>query len=101
MATVVQARPERAQLRSSPLIELSGVEKVYRTGKLEFTALRGVDLTIWPGEMVAVVGRVHSGGLRTGGTDDGPGRKELPGQASHGRGTGGARPGSGRGLTAR
>ena len=29
-----------------PLIELARVEKVYRTGKLEYPALRGVDLTI-------------------------------------------------------
>jgi ABC-type glutathione transport system ATPase component len=39
-----------------PLIELRKVEKVYRTGKLEYPALRGVDLTIQAGEMVAIVG---------------------------------------------
>lgn len=32
------------------------VENVYRTGKLEYPALRGVDLTIHVGEMVAIVG---------------------------------------------
>ena len=38
------------------LIELSGVHKVYRTGKLEYPALRGVDLAIEDGDMVAIVG---------------------------------------------
>ncbi len=51
--------PER-QTRA-PLIALDGVEKVYRTGKIEYRALRGVDLAITAGEMVAVVGPSGSG----------------------------------------
>jgi putative ABC transport system ATP-binding protein len=43
------------------LIELSGVHKVYRTGKLEYRALRGVDLAIEDGDMVAIVGPSGSG----------------------------------------
>jgi putative ABC transport system ATP-binding protein len=43
------------------LIELEGVEKTYRLGKLEYRALRGVDLEVSAGEMVAVVGPSGSG----------------------------------------
>jgi putative ABC transport system ATP-binding protein len=43
------------------LIELSGVHKVYRTGKLEYPALHGVDLAIEDGDMVAIVGPSGSG----------------------------------------
>ncbi|HET8587438.1 MAG TPA: ABC transporter ATP-binding protein [Candidatus Limnocylindria bacterium] len=59
-ATVtLEAPPERAT--ATPLIALQRVEKVYRTGKLEYPALRGVDLEIDAGEMVAVVGPSGSG----------------------------------------
>jgi putative ABC transport system ATP-binding protein len=47
--------------QAPPLIELAGVEKVFRTGKVEYRALRGVDLTIERGDMVAIVGPSGSG----------------------------------------
>ena len=38
------------------IIDATGVHKTYRTGKTEVHALRGVDLRVRPGEMVAVMG---------------------------------------------
>jgi putative ABC transport system ATP-binding protein len=43
------------------VIRTEGLTKVYRTGKNEVTALAGVDLTIRPGELVAVMGTSGSG----------------------------------------
>jgi putative ABC transport system ATP-binding protein len=43
------------------LIELDGVQKTYRTGSVEFEALRGVSLEIGTGEMVSVIGPSGSG----------------------------------------
>ena len=45
----------------APLIEFAAVEKVYRMGKLDYHALRGVDLSIGAGELVAIVGPSGSG----------------------------------------
>jgi len=46
---------------STPVIEISGVKKVYRMGETEVFALRGVDLTVGAGELLAVMGSSGSG----------------------------------------
>ncbi|TCK26843.1 ABC transporter ATP-binding protein [Pseudonocardia endophytica] len=45
----------------SPLLELTGITKTYRSGTLEVTALHGVDVTVAEGEYVAIMGPSGSG----------------------------------------
>jgi putative ABC transport system ATP-binding protein len=45
----------------SPLIQLERVHKVYSTGDIEIHALRGVSLTVYPGEFMAIMGTSGSG----------------------------------------
>lgn len=58
-ATNTESRTEA--LAPPAIIQLSGVEKTYKTGKLEFQALRGVDLTINRGELISIIGPSGSG----------------------------------------
>jgi macrolide transport system ATP-binding/permease protein len=44
-----------------PLIELRGVTKTYRNGDLAVEVLHGIDLAIYPGELVAIMGASGSG----------------------------------------
>jgi len=46
---------------SEPLIEIRGLRKVYRVGKVDVPALRGVDLDVPAGEFLAIVGPSGSG----------------------------------------
>ena len=44
-----------------PLIHFDSVVKVYDTGEVPFTALKGVDLRVEPGEFVGLIGKSGSG----------------------------------------
>jgi macrolide transport system ATP-binding/permease protein len=44
-----------------PLIELRGVTKTYHNGELAVQVLHGIDLAIYPGELVAIMGASGSG----------------------------------------
>ncbi len=46
---------------AQPILSARGVRKVYRTGTQEVEALRGVDLDVYPGEMVMVMGPSGNG----------------------------------------
>ncbi len=61
MSQVLLGREPVPDAVRPPLIELAGVKKVYRTGKVDFPALQGVDVTVADGEMVAIVGPSGSG----------------------------------------
>jgi putative ABC transport system ATP-binding protein len=52
---------EKFSMHEHPVIELSGVKKLYQMGETRVFALRGVDLQVRPGELLAVMGASGSG----------------------------------------
>jgi putative ABC transport system ATP-binding protein len=50
-----------AETGTAPLLRAEGVRKVYRTGAVEVEALRGLDIEVARGELVAVMGPSGSG----------------------------------------
>lgn len=44
-----------------PLIRLRGVRKTYRTPAGDFPALRGIDLDVYPGEFIGILGKSGAG----------------------------------------
>ena len=45
----------------NPVIQASAITKIYRMGLVDVPALRGIDLTVFPGEFVTIMGASGSG----------------------------------------
>ena len=48
-------------MSAEEIVRLEGVTKVYRMGKVEVHALRGVNLSVKRGEFIAIIGTSGSG----------------------------------------
>ena len=52
---------QKADSNQSPLIELHGVVKHYHTKAGAFPALKGIDLDVYPGEFLGIIGKSGAG----------------------------------------
>src|SRR4051812_44261461 len=58
MSTALQEPAHRAAppVLAAPMIRLAGIEKVYRTDRIETVALTGITLDVAPGEFISIMG---------------------------------------------
>lgn len=49
------------KFQGEPLIKLRGIEKMFRLGVVEVPVLRGLDINIWEGDFVSIIGASGSG----------------------------------------
>jgi putative ABC transport system ATP-binding protein len=59
--TPVSVEPKAAPTVAETIVEATGVDKIYDTGKVQVQALRGVSFGVRRGEMVAIMGPSGSG----------------------------------------
>jgi len=61
VSTIISSTAERLQAPQRPLVRLRDVVQVYQTAAGPFTALKGINLEVYAGEFLGIVGRSGAG----------------------------------------